>query len=89
MQNAYFWIKTFPCQIFPKFPMFTISENDFCCFLQHNVSCDRGQNHQVYKHGFHEETLAHRQSSMLTAPAVFELLKRKFETNHKQRRPMT
>ena len=67
-----------------------VSENNMDdAYEPSNVSCDRGQNHQVYKHGFHEETLAHRQSSMLTAPAVFELLKRKFETNHKQRRPMT
>ena len=94
--HADFWIKTFPCQMFAKFPKFTISENDqiiFCWFLQDNVSCGRGQNYQVYKHGFHEETSAHRQSSLLVAPAIqrtiFQVLKRKFDTNNKQRRSMT
>ena len=31
-----------------------VSENDqvtFCCLLQHNFSCGRGQNHQAYKQG--------------------------------------
>ena len=58
--HTYFWIKTFPCQMFAKFPKFTISGNDqiiFCCLLQDNVSCGRSQNDQVYKHGFHDETL--------------------------------
>ena len=94
--HADFWIKTFPCQMFAKFPKFTISENDqiiFCCFLQDNVSCGRGQNYQVYKHGFHEETSAHRQSSLLVAPAIqrtiFQALIRKFDTNNKQRQSMT
>ena len=44
--------------MFAKFPKFTISENDrvtCCCLLQHNVSCGRGQNHQVYTRGFSEE----------------------------------
>lgn len=28
----------------------------FCCLLQHNVFCGRGQNH-AYQHSFHNETL--------------------------------
>ena len=34
--------------------LYAMLENDqvtFCCLLQHNVSCGRGQNHQAYKQG--------------------------------------
>ena len=37
-----------------KYTLIPISENDqvtFRCLLQHDVSCDRGQNQQAYKQG--------------------------------------
>lgn len=71
-----------------------IDQVTFFCLLQHNVYCGRGQNHQAYKHSFHDETShGSKASSMLFSSAtqrilLHKVLKRNFDTNHKQRRPL-